>query len=676
MKKSKRIIGFLIILPIIILAILFIYFELNDKNALTAKEKKYLEDNNKVYYFNMMSNYPVYSGEEGVFKSLLKEIEAKSQLDFSEISYDKEGISKQAGFSLRILKNSEKISDNDLLISKDNYVLISKNYQKINSVEDFSGLSIGTIFSDYEDISYYLRNASNINFKTFTSSEELFSALKNGTIKFAIVPHIMYLNKIFDEHYIINYTMTEMTNSLVLTISKEERDLLPIIKKIFNSWKEDKYEEVFNDQLFSYYLNLYKITDKEKTDLVKKQYVYGYVENSPYEVSFNKEMKGISAQYLEHFSNLSKVEFIYQKYHNYSDLNKAIKKKEVDIFLNYQDVSDEKYQVVESGFVEQYVVLARFGKNEVVNSLESLKDKEIMMIKNNIFYNFFKRYSSAKINGVNDLRTLVRENKDSLIVIDKEIYDYYKNKYFKDYNLLYVGIIDKDNNYMIKKDNLRFLQLFSHFVNTDSYYNYRNEAYQNLKYKNFKKRTFGEIYLILLLFIMGPIILTMITSIVVKKKQKRKQDLKLDRERYSDYLTNLKNRNYLNYHIDIWNKVERYPQDVIIIDLNKLKYINDKYGYEAGDQVIIKAASLLINNQLERSEIIRTDGNEFMIYAVGYTEKQIDTYVKKLRKAFLRLPYNYGAGIGYSIINDKKKSVDDAINEATLMMREDKEKDK
>jgi len=37
------------------------------------------------------------------------------------------------------------------------------------------------------------------------------------------------------------------------------------------------------------------------------------------------------------------------------------------------------------------------------------------------------------------------------------------------------------------------------------------------------------------------------------------------------------------------------------------------------------------------------------------------------------LPYGFGAAIGYSMIVDEIKTIDDAINEATLEMRTDKE---
>ena len=58
---------------------------------------------------------------------------------------------------------------------------------------------------------------------------------------------------------------------------------------------------------------------------------------------------------------------------------------------------------------------------------------------------------------------------------------------------------------------------------------------------------------------------------------------------------------------------------------------------------------------------------------VEYDEKQVITYIKKLNREFKNLKYGFGAAIGYSMIVDGTKTVDDAVNEATADMRNIKE---
>ena len=62
-----------------------------------------------------------------------------------------------------------------------------------------------------------------------------------------------------------------------------------------------------------------------------------------------------------------------------------------------------------------------------------------------------------------------------------------------------------------------------------------------------------------------------------------------------------------------------------------------------------------------------------MIYLVGYKDRQIELYIKKLGKELKELKHGFGAAIGYSMITDDIKTIDDAINEATIEMRKVKE---
>ena len=59
---------------------------------------------------------------------------------------------------------------------------------------------------------------------------------------------------------------------------------------------------------------------------------------------------------------------------------------------------------------------------------------------------------------------------------------------------------------------------------------------------------------------------------------------------------------------------------------------------------------------------------------VGYDEKDIIEYTRKISKELKELPHKFGATLGYSMIENDIKTIDDAINEATLSMRQAKEK--
>ena len=143
--------------------------------------------------------------------------------------------------------------------------------------------------------------------------------------------------------------------------------------------------------------------------------------------------------------------------------------------------------------------------------------------------------------------------------------------------------------------------------------------------------------------------------------------------KFIDQLTSLKNRNFLNENIETWNNNTIYPQTIIVIDLNKVQEINDSYGYNEGDKQIKALANILVKTQLDNSEILRTDGNEFVIYLVGYNQKQVSNYIHKLNKEIKKLPYDFGAEFGFSMILDDIKTIEDALNEAIEDMKKNKE---
>ena len=296
------------------------------------------------------------------------------------------------------------------------------------------------------------------------------------------------------------------------------------------------------------------------------------------------------------------------------------------------------------------------------------------MIGKTALFNYFKDNSKANIDEYSSIDEMIKKSKDNIIIVDLEVYNYYRNSKFKNYEVLYSNSIAKNYAFMIIDGENDFQNVFDFLINTNSYYRYRNTGLNVLESKNaVEDKSFEELYLIILIIILIPVIIFITLFTIVKKKKVVKKVRKEERRKYIDNLTSLKNRSYLNFNMDTWNNSEKYPKTVVVIDLNNVKYVNDNYGHEAGDKLITQAASTLLNTQLENSEIIRTDGNEFLIYMVGYSDKQVEIYTKKLTKELKELNYGFGAAIGYSSIKDGMKTIDDAINEATLEMRTNKE---
>ena len=666
----------LIIVPIVIAVLTFVfvyrYYNKEDKTTtLTIREKQWVQENaDKTYDFEVVNDYPLYGlNGEGVIFNFLDDFEKNVGLEFNRIPYLKDSKPSGKSFRIRILDNDADLGKKDLPLFNDTYVAIGKTYQRINSIKDIKNTTFGVFKEDSEDISYYLKSGTNLSYTTYDSIADLYNALDNNEVDMIIVPNIMYLSYTIEkDKYSINYFFTEMQKQIVLTLSDDNNQLNEIVTKYYNKWRQTEYVKEYNESYLNYYLDANKLDAKTKAELISKNYTYGYVDNPPYEQMVNGKVAGIAGEYVDRVARLSGINFKYKEYETVEELEKAIDKGEIDLYFDYYNYNNDQYQSTLSTFIERYVVLGREEDNHIVTSFESMKDEQIAMLGNDSLYNYFSNNARAKIKTYENIEDLVKESGNRLIVVDKEIYTHYQNNEFRNLKLLYTDTMMNDYKFMVKNNNDAFYDLFNYIINTNSYYNYRNSGITSLNASILEDSTFEQVYTIVLTIIFVPLIIALIIYLIIKKKRQIKKVKASDRHKYTDMLTSLKNRNYLNAKMPEWEESKVFPQAIVMADLNNVKYINDNYGHEEGDELIIKAAGILVNTQLENSDIIRTDGNEFLIYLVGYSERQVATYVKKLGKEMKNLPHEFGAAIGYSMITDEIKTLDDAINEATLEM--------
>lgn len=679
MKLKKKL---LIIIPIIVALLagvgIFLYFNYytDDKTNLSVSEKKWVSENSKTKYdFEIVTNVPLFSLDgKGIIINFITDLEDTIGLEFNKISYAKENKPSTNGLRIEILNNETALTDKNLLIAEDGYVAISKNNIRYEKISDIKDQTIGVFTEDSGELSYYLKTGSNLTYKTYDNITSMLNDLNDGNISMVIIPQYIYLDQtIASDSLYTNYYFTEMSKKIVITLTSDNNNLNKVIRKYFEKWKKDNYVDSFNKEYLDYYTTMNKINDKQKADLISKIYVYGYVENAPYQKEVSKTPSGIASEYVARMQRLTNIDFTYKKYKTVDELKKAINNKEVDIYYNDFGYTTGDYKNTISTFPEEYVVLGSTKNNQIVNTFEELKGKQVKMLSDNVLVLYFQENSKAIIKTEKNIKGLLDSD---IIIVDKEIYEYYKHSKFNKYEILYTGNITNEYLFSIKNENESFYKLFNYIIGTNSYYNYRINGLDSLDLSLIEKTSFSQLYLMIIGLLLLPLLVLAIIYLLLKRNKQVSEVRKADRRKYTDMLTSLKNRNYLNLNVEKWENSKIYPQSVIVIDLNNIKYVNDNYGHEAGDQLIVSAASILVNTQLENSEIIRTDGNEFLIYLVGYSEKQIDTYCKKLNKELKNLPHGFGAALGYSMITDDIKTIDDAMNEAVLDMRNTKEKEK
>ncbi len=669
-KISKKTIVITLIVLLFAIALgITTYKILNDENKLTVDEKEWITQNiNVVQNINVPNNLDIFGKNgSGVFFDFIKDFESKYNIEINEVTYN---------IGEDVTENSFKvvydIEDDNVVFYEEHYVIISKGKSNISSISQLSSKKIGVLTKDEKSISKYLSNVSNTIINTYETSTNLFQALEtNLDIEYAIIPLEENLTSILTSNYYIDYHISDLNKYFVFDV-KEDDTLGHIIKKYFVSWQKDNLASSINTNELNTFISALSISDKEIDTIQAKTYTYGFVNNSPYEVLIGGNYGGIVSEYLTRFSEFSKTDFKSVKYSNFSKFTESLANQKVDLYYNYYNL-DTKYQEIYSLMNVSFVVTATESNPLVMNSIVSLSGKTVYVQKNSIIEKYLNSLGGINIKTYTNEKELKKlSKKDNIIVLDREVFNYYKKSDLVNYTVRYSNTLSDTYSFYVK-GNSTFNLLFEKYIQTLDPEEIRVKGNYNHTYTIESGTLLGQVAKYSLLVIVSVTIIILLAYRSTKRIKIAKKIKKEDKMKYIDQLTSLKNRNYLNENIANWNKNTIYPQATIIVDLNQVRNINDTLGYEQGDAQIKAAANVLIKTQLDNTDIMRTDGNEYLIYLVGYQEKQVVSYIRKIYKEFKNLPYEHGAAIGYSMITNDMKSIEDSINESVEDMRTKKE---
>lgn len=666
MKKTKKIIITIISLILVAGCGLFIFYNyFYDKNQLSITEKEWInEHKTDLTTFNVPSNLNIFAEDgSGLIYDFLEDLTQTHDIKINKSITT--GNTSSLGFTI-----DKKITDEDLLLYQDHYVIISKDYQTIKDYSDLNSKKVGALSESISRVSSSFQET--VTYASYENNETLIKALTDGEVNFIICP----LNEIIDEILINNFNIAYHLDNLInyyYIHLGTDKTLNSIITKFYNNWITNNYEKSYYENTFNLFKEKLEITDLEIDNLTNKIYNFGFVNQTPYNALNSSKYGGIILSYLEEFSKLSKIDFTYTKYKTYEELVNSFNNKKIDLYFNNTSLTSNG-STLTTNINHEYYIISPLNTNLKIANLNELNDVTIYTIKDSSLAEYLEKQSNIKLEYVKNEKKLIKmAQKEKIIAIDAETFDYYRNTKIKNYTISYTGFTSANYTFKYQNANDTFTKLFNNYLNYLSQNIMTNEGI--LTYH--LAESSGNIVSTIAKYILVAIsIIILIIGVYLSSKKKVKLNTKIKKDeklKFVDMLTSLKNRNYLNERMNSWNQNTIYPQAVIIIDLNNIKYLNDTFGHEEGDKQIMAAANILHQTQLDNTEIIRTDGNEFMIYMVGFSEKQVINYMKKLIKEFNNLPYTYGAAIGFSMIVDDLKLIDDAINEATIQMRANKE---
>lgn len=114
-----------------------------------------------------------------------------------------------------------------------------------------------------------------------------------------------------------------------------------------------------------------------------------------------------------------------------------------------------------------------------------------------------------------------------------------------------------------------------------------------------------------------------------------------------DSLTGLLNRNCFERTIENLDKNEYRNVACVYIDANGLHNINNRFGHEAGDNML-KAIAQALQSKFGSDKTYRIGGDEFVAFAFGDSEKQIEENIESIKNDIEKQGYSISYGVSFS----------------------------
>lgn len=118
---------------------------------------------------------------------------------------------------------------------------------------------------------------------------------------------------------------------------------------------------------------------------------------------------------------------------------------------------------------------------------------------------------------------------------------------------------------------------------------------------------------------------------------------------WRDPLTGVASRRRLDRDLELIGSPEPGPTAALLVDVDGLAAINDRYGHEAGDEVLCSVADLLIAHVREQDVVYRFGNDEFCILMLGASEGDAGSVADRIASAAYEIELPDGSPLSLSV---------------------------
>ena len=129
---------------------------------------------------------------------------------------------------------------------------------------------------------------------------------------------------------------------------------------------------------------------------------------------------------------------------------------------------------------------------------------------------------------------------------------------------------------------------------------------------------------------------------------------------YHDKLTGLYNRRFYEEEIKRLDTERNLPISIIIGDVNRLKLVNDAFGHDKGDELLVKSAASIQSACRADDIVARWGGDEFVILLPKTKTEEAEEIIKRIEELYSKEQVN-SLSVSISFGWDTKRNPDEDI---------------
>lgn len=406
----------------------------------------------------------------------------------------------------------------------------------------------------------------------------------------------------------------------------------------------------------------------------------------PFEKIENGKHIGLTSEIIKLFAQNLKIPIVLVPTINWQESLDFAKNRKCDILsLVSRTPERERYMDFTTPYIDAPIVLATRNGIPFIDNLQQVIDKQIGVVKGYSLHELLRtRYPNINLVEVDSIADGLKK------VENGKLFGYLDNSIVLNYEIQknHIGTLaisgKFENHFLLglatRNDEPILLQIFQKAVKSVSQ-NDKEQIYKRWvsnKIEKIKVTDYSLVYQVTIFSILVLLIFVYWNRKIVKtNKELETAKKEIEKLAITDKLTGLYNRAKLDEILEIEiERCRRFNHDMAfcILDIDCFKSINDNFGHQVGDKVLMEISDLLIQSTRKIDFVGRWGGEEFIIICPETGKNGALTFLENLREKIETYKFpNVGkitASFGLTLLDKDDDSIkivkraDEALYEA------------